>query len=143
MLAWVLLTAIPPLIPVAIYLAVRWSLAAPVVQVEPLRGAPSLERSAQLVRGRWFRTDSLVGLSAAVALVAGPLLGALLIFVAEIPLAWINIVAGIVYAITLPYVGLVTAYAYFDARARNELEPLDRPAALPAEISLEPSSAAG
>ncbi|HUF01049.1 MAG TPA: hypothetical protein VMN35_01365 [Gaiellaceae bacterium] len=138
-LAWVALTAIPVLIPVAVFFAVRWSLVAPVVVMEPRGGAAALRRSALLVGGRWFRTGSLVGLSAALALVSGPLIGALLIFVADVPLAWLNVVAGIVYVAALPFVGLVTAYAYVDARARVELEPAARPSELPAEISLEPS----
>jgi hypothetical protein len=77
-----------------------------------------------------------VGLSAAIALISGPLLGALMIFAVSLPLATINVVAGIVYAVALPFVGLVTAYAYFDARTRLELEPADRPTELPAEIDL-------
>ena len=136
-LAWIALTAVPIVILVAVFVAVRWCLAAPVVAVERRGGLSALRRSGRLVSGRWFRTGSLVGLSAAIALVSGPLLGALMIFVVDLPLATINIVAGIVYAVALPFVGLVTAYAYFDARARLELEPAERPAELPAEISLE------
>ena len=71
------------------------------------------------MRGRWVRISSLVGLSAAVALTIGPLLGALLIFATDLPFAFLNIVSGIVYAAALPFVGLVTAYAYLDARARG------------------------
>lgn len=138
-LVWVGLTAIPILIPVAVVFAIRWCLAAAVVEVEDLGGVRALRRSRALVRRRWFRTGSLVGLSAAIALISGPLLGALLIFVAEVPLAWLNVVAGLVYAAALPFVGLVTAYAYFDARARMELEPFDERIELPAEISFEPS----
>ena len=136
-LAWVGLTTIPVLVPVAVLFAIRWCLAAVVVEIEDLAGLRALRRSRALVRGRWFRTGSLVGLSAAIALISGPLLGALLIFVASVPLAWLNVVAGLVYAASLPFVGLVTAYAYFDARARFELEPADERAELPAEISLE------
>ncbi len=136
-LVWVALTAFPPLIPVAAFFAVRWCLVAPVAAVEQRGGTRALRQSGRLVSGRWFRTGSLVGLSAAIALVSGPLLGALMIFVVSLPLATINVVAGVVYAIALPFVGLVTAYAYFDARARLELEPAERPAELPAEISLE------
>jgi hypothetical protein len=136
-LVWVALTAVPILIPVAIVLAVRWCLAAAVVEIEALGGLAALRRSGALVGGRWFRTGSLVGLSAALALISGPLLGALLIFVADVPLAWLNVVAGIVYAGALPFVGLVTAYVYFDARARHELEPRQRVSELPAEVSLE------
>jgi hypothetical protein len=133
---WVALTATTILIPVAIWLAVRWSLLAPVVELEDLSGRAALRRSRQLVRGRWWRTASLVGLSSFISLGAGPLLGALLIFVVDAPLATLNLVAGIVYAAALPFVGLVTTYVYLDARTRTELEPADHRSQLPAEIEL-------
>jgi hypothetical protein len=138
-LAWAALTATTLLIPVAIWLAVRWCLIAPVVMLEGAGGSSALRSSARLVRRRWWRTASLVGLSAALSLGAGPLLGALLIFLVDLPLATINIVAGIVYAAALPYVGLVTAYVYFDARTRAELEPVADERVLPAEIEVSPA----
>jgi hypothetical protein len=133
---WVVLTTTTFLIPVAIWLAVRWCLLAPAVELEDLRGVSALRRSGELVRRRWWRTASLVGLSAAISLGAGPLLGALLIFVVDAPLAMLNIVAGLVYAAALPFVALVTAYVYFDARTRVELEPAVDQRELPAEIDL-------
>ena len=136
-LAWVALTTTGLLLPVAIWLAVRWSLLAPAVELENRSGAGALRRSAELVRGRWLRVGSLVGLGALVALSAGPLLGALLIFVSNSSLALLNLVSGVVYAVTLPFVALVTAYVYFDARAREELEPRDVVGELPAEVTLE------
>ena len=134
---WVVLTSTGVLIPLALWLAVRWALLAPVVELEEHAGRGALRRSAELVRGRWLRVGSLVGLGALAALVAGPLLGALLIFATSAPLAVLNLVAGIVYAIALPFVALVTCYVYFDARTRHELEPAERPDELPAEIALE------
>jgi hypothetical protein len=139
---WVVLTTTTLLIPIAIWLAVRWCLLAPIVELEELRGVAVLRRSGQLVRARWWRTASLVGLSAAISLGAGPLLGALLIFVVDWPLAALNVVAGLVYAATLPFVALVTAYVYFDARTRDELEPVVELDELPAEIELSRPSAA-
>ena len=136
---WVVLTTTVFLIPVALWLAVRWALVAPVVELEDRRPFLSLRRSGALVRGRWIRVASLVGISAALALVAGPLLGALLIFLTDTPFALLNVVAGVVYAVAMPFVALVTAYVYFDARARMELERVERPSELPAEIQLEPS----
>ncbi len=133
---WVVLTSTVFLIPVAIWLAIRWCLVAPVVELEDRRPFPSLRRSAELVRGRWIRVGSLVGVSAAVALIAGPLLGAILIFVTEAPLALLNVFAGVVYALAMPFVALVTSYVYFDSRARLELEPFERVSELPAEIEL-------
>jgi hypothetical protein len=136
---WVVLTSTVFLIPVAIWLAIRWCLVAPVVELERHRPLASLRRSAELVRHRWIRVGSLVGVSAAVALVSGPLLGAILIFLTDAPLALLNVFAGVVYALAMPFVALVTAYVYFDARARVELEPVRDVAELPAEISLEPA----
>jgi len=125
-------------IPVALWLAVRWSLLAPVVELEDRRAYQALRRSAELVRGRWLRVGSLVGVGGLIALAAGPLIGALLIFVSNASLGLLNLFAGIVYAIALPFVALVAAYVYFDARARLELEPHDVRTELPAEIAVEP-----
>lgn len=136
---WVVLTTTAVLIPVAIWLAVRWSLAAPVVQLEGRSGLGALRRSGELVRRRWLRVGSLVGLSGLIAIAAGPLLGALLIFVSNSSLGLLNLLAGIVYALAMPFVALVTAYVYFDARARLELEPADERRELPAEIELGPA----
>jgi hypothetical protein len=134
--AWVVLTTTVFLAPVAIWLAIRWCLAAPVVVLEGRRPLAALRRSGELVRRRWLRVGSLVGVSGALALLAGPLLGAILIFVTDTRLALLNIVAGVVYALSMPFVALVTAYVYFDARARAELEPVEHVSELPAEISL-------
>jgi hypothetical protein len=134
-LAWVILSATAILIPVAIWLAVRWCLLAPVIELEDTSALGALRRSGKLVHRRWIRVGSLVGLSAAIALVAGPLLGAVLIFTTSTPLALLNVIAGIVYALSLPFVALVTAYVYFDARVRGELA-VPQPATLPAEIEL-------
>ena len=135
--AWIVLTTTVFLIPIAIWLAIRWALVAPMVELEDRRPLGSLRRSAELVRGRWIRVGSLVGVSAAVALLAGPLLGAILIVLTDTPLAFLNIVAGVVYALAMPFVALVTAYVYFDARARLELEHVERVSELPAEIQLD------
>ena len=133
---WVVLSATAVLVPVAIYLAVSWLLLAQVVELEGRSGLGGLRRSFELVWGRWLRVASIVGVGAVLALAAGPLLGALLIFVTEAPLALLNIVAGVVYALAMPFVALTTAYVYFDARVREELTPQEAPDELPAEIEL-------
>jgi hypothetical protein len=137
--ACVVLGATGILLPVAVWLAVRWALLAQTVELENRSAVGGLRRSAELVRGRWIRVASVVGIGAVLALAAGPLLGAVLILVTTVPLALLNIVSGIVYALAMPFVALTTAYVYFDARVRAELEPRDTPAApaeLPAEIDL-------
>jgi Membrane domain of glycerophosphoryl diester phosphodiesterase len=138
-LMWVVLTTTVILIPIAIWMAVRWALFVPVIEVERSSAREALRRSADLVRGRWIRVASLVGLGVGIALAAGPLIGSILIFVSESSLAFLNLIAGIVYAFALPFVALVTSYVYFDARTREELEPRDARDELPAEISLDPA----
>jgi hypothetical protein len=133
--AWLLLSVTTILIPVAIWLAVRWMLLAQAVEAEGLSAVGGLRRSYRLVRGRWFRVASLVGVGALIALAAGPLLGALLIALTDAPLALLNVVAGVVYALAMPFVALTTTYVYFDARVCEELEPA-APEMLPAEVEL-------
>jgi hypothetical protein len=134
---WTVLTTTAILIPVALWLAVRWSLLAQAVELEGLPAVAALRRSARLVRGRWLRTASLVGAGAVLALAAGPLVGALLILVTDAPLPLLNVVAGVVYAFAMPFVALTTSYVYFDARVRHELEPTEEPSELPAEVRLQ------
>jgi hypothetical protein len=123
------------LLPIAIWLAVRWALIAAVVELEALSALGALRRSGRLVRRRWLKVASLVLVGGGIALAAGPLLGALLIFVTDAPLWVLNTVAGVVYAVAMPFVALTTAYLYFDARARDELAERE-PDQLPAEIDL-------
>jgi hypothetical protein len=133
---WGALTATGILLPVAIWLAVRWALFAQVAELEDRAAVEALRRSAQLVRGRWLRVASLVGLGAVLALGAGPLVGALLILVTNAPLPLLNVVAGVIYTIAIPFVAVTTTYVYMDARTRAELEPADELDELPAEIQL-------
>ena len=111
-------TATAVLIPIALWFAVRWAFLAQVVELEGASGVGALRRSGQLVRGRWLRVASLVGVGLVLALAAGPFVGALLIFVTHASLPLLNVVAGIVYALTMPFVAIATAYLYFDARVR-------------------------
>ena len=69
------------------------------------------------------------------ALAAGPLVGSALIALTDAPLALLNIVAGVVYALAMPFVALTTTCVYFDARVSEELGPA-RQALLPPEVEL-------
>ena len=71
----VLLTTSLVLIPVAVWLIVRWALIAPAIALEDLSAAEALRRSAHLVRHDWLKVGSLTIAGAAVAFVAGPLRG--------------------------------------------------------------------
>ncbi len=131
-----LLTISVFLVPIAIWLVVRWALFVPAVELEELSAISSLRRSGRLVRHAWFKVGSLTIAGGALALAAGPFIGALLIFVTNIPFAFINLIAGLVYAVTMPFVAIATTYVYFDVRVRDELAPEHAPDELPAEIQL-------
>ena len=131
---WFALSATWLLIPVAIWFAIRVSLLAQVVELEGTSAVGGLRRSSALVRGRWWRVASLVGLGTLVPLALGPFLGAVLILTTEAPLGLANLIAGVINALVMPFVALTTTYLYFDARTRVELEE-GVPDELPAEIS--------
>ena len=132
---WVVLGLTVFLIPVAIWFAVRFSLLAQVVELEDASAVPALRRSSALVRGRWWRVASLVGVGSLIPLAVGPFLGAVLILVTDAPLGLANLVAGVINALAMPFIALVTTYLYLDARTRLELEPEDERDELPAELS--------
>ncbi|MGH3036454.1 MAG: hypothetical protein ACRDMU_04665, partial [Gaiellaceae bacterium] len=124
------------LLPIAIWLTVSWALIVPAVEVEELSAAGALRRSRGLVRPAWLKVGSLVLVGGGLVLAAAPLIGGLLILATSAPLWLLNVVAGVVYALTMPFFALVTAYLYFDARAWEALAPDPEPAELPPEIGL-------
>jgi hypothetical protein len=133
---WALLSSTAFLVPIAVWLAVRWALVAQVVEFEGLRAVAAVHRSAELVRGRWWRVASIVGVGSALAIVAGPFVGTLLILLTDWPLSVLNLIAGVAYALSMPFVALATSYVYLDLRVMHELADHEVPDVLPAEIQL-------
>jgi hypothetical protein len=124
------------LIPIAVWLAGRWALIAPAIELERISAVAALRRSRRLVRRRWLKVASLIVAGAALALVAGPLVGVVLILVTDAPFWLVNVIAGLIYAVTMPFVAVTTVYVYFDTRVRDELAAELDVAELPAEIEL-------
>jgi hypothetical protein len=123
------------LVPIAIWLAVRWALLVPVAELEERSALGSLRRSGRLVRLQWLKVGTLVVVAAAVAIVAGPFLGALLILFVDAPFGFVNVLAGIIYAVAMPFVGIATTYVYYDTLVRERLdETIPATTELPAEI---------
>jgi hypothetical protein len=125
------------LLPIAVWLAGRWAIVVPVLELEGVGPLAALRRSRVLVRRRWLRVTSLIVVGGGLVLLLGPLVGALLILATSAPFWLVNVVAGAIYAVTMPFVALTTAYVYFDCRVRDELRPADTTDQLPAEIGLE------
>jgi hypothetical protein len=119
-MAIVELTAIATLL--NIWLITRWAFFAHVVALEDVPARSSLHRSAQLVRGNWWRTASLLLFVAVVALLLGPLCGTLLLFATDASFDFINLVSGVIYAIVLPFAAIATTYLYFDLRVARHAE---------------------
>ena len=124
------------LVPVAVWLAGRWALIAPSIELEDLSAVEGLRRSGRLVRGKWLKVASLIVVGAAFALAIGPILGGLLILGTDAPLWLVNVVAGVIYALTMPLVAITTTYVYADRRVAEELGGEREPIQLPAEIEL-------
>lgn len=113
-------------IPWAVRQAVRWVFIPQVVVFEGLRARDALQRSAELVRGRWWRTAVLVGLLTGIGLATGLLAGLLLLFLTTAaPLSVVNFIGSLVYVVALPYVAvaLALALAYGDRVARGPAPP--------------------
>ena len=124
------------LIPVAVWLAGRWALIAPSIELERLGALAGLRRSRLLVRGAWLKVASLIVVGAALALAVGPIVGALLILATSAPFWLANVIAGLIYTVTMPLVAITTAYVYFDRRVADELAEPAGTTQLPAEIEL-------
>jgi hypothetical protein len=123
------------LIPIAVWLAGRWALIAPSIELEQLGALAGLRRSRGLVRGAWLKVASLIVVGAALSIAVGPVVGALLILATSAPFWLVNVIAGLIYTVTMPLVAITTAYVYFDRRVADELaEPAS--SELPAEIEL-------
>ena len=132
-----LLTVTVVLSPLAVVAILLFAFFVPVIAFEGASAVASLRRSASLVRHRILKTALLLATSILVAGALGPLLGTILILLTGAPFPLANIVAGVTYAVLMPYVGLTVAYLYFDARIRSELARDEVRVAdvLPAEIS--------
>jgi hypothetical protein len=117
---------------VDVWLIVRWSLLAQVHALEKKTGYLALRRSAQLVRGDWWRVASLIVFVTLVALLIGPLFGTLLLFVTSASFNFINLVASVIDAVLVPFAAIATTYLYFDLRVEKQNEPVDE-GVLPAE----------
>jgi hypothetical protein len=64
---------------------------------------------------------TLVVGAAALVLVVGPVVGVLLLLGTGASFSLVNVVAGVVYAMFMPLVGVITAYVYYDALGRERL----------------------
>ena len=107
------------LIPIAVWLAGRWALIAPAIELEDALGSrrPAPQRPARaeaMAQGRLAdrrRRSPRRRRRPADRRAADPR-------APTRPFWLVNVIAGLVYAVAMPFVALTTAYVYFDARTR-------------------------
>jgi hypothetical protein len=111
------------LIPVAAFMLVRWSLYAVAVGAGPDDAGQALRRSAEVTRHAWWRTASItVGLTGA-ALALGPVMGVLLLVTTSVGFTFVNLIAAVVYTVTLPLVTIIATYLYRGRPAQSAAAP--------------------
>jgi hypothetical protein len=101
------------LVPVAIYVAVRWLFyPQAIVMDDQKRGWDGLRRSWNVTRRRWRKTlGSTIGFLI-LALVPGPLIGVLILILGGSRVQFANLVSSFLYGLLLPlaYIGLTMVY---------------------------------
>jgi hypothetical protein len=119
----------------AVWLLVRWALFPQVLVLEEVSALGALHRSARLVRGDWWRVASMLLFVTVIALLLGPLIGTILLFVTSASFDFVNLVSSVVYAVVIPFVAIASTYLYFDLRVakQHEAEATEGGEVLPAE----------
>jgi hypothetical protein len=121
----------------AVWLVVRWAFFAQVIVLEDVSPVGALHRSARLARGDWWRVASMLLFVTTIALLLGPLIGTLLLFVTSASFDFVNLISSVVYAVVLPYAAIASTYLYFDLRvAKQQAETDEADDVLPAEETL-------
>ena len=108
------------LLPVAVVCTIGWSLFIPVLELQQRSGIGALRRSWRLVRGQFVKVAALLVLGVLLALLLGGVLSTGVLLAVQAPFSVVNMLPGIVAALMVPYFSLLTTYAYFHGRAREE-----------------------
>ena len=125
----------------AVWFLVRWALFPQVLVLEDVSARGALRRGAELVRGNWWRVASMLLFVTVIALLLGPLIGTLLLFITSASFDFVNLISSVVYAVVIPFAAIASTYLYFDLRVakQDEVETAATDDVLPVEA---PSSAA-
>ena len=110
------------LVPVALFLLVRWSLLGVVAGLEDDPRPGVLRRSVALTRRHWWRTAVVaVGITGA-ALLVGPLVGVIVLVATSASFGVVNLIAAIVNVAALPFASVALTYLYYDLGAREHAQ---------------------
>lgn len=126
-------------IPWAIARVIRWTFIGQAVVIDGASGTEAAAVSAGHVAGRWWRTAGTVAVLLFVAASLGPVIGIALMILGSAPLALVNGLSGIIYAITHPF-AVVGATLLYQRLRGQPVQP--RAAVLPERASPRPAPAA-
>jgi uncharacterized membrane protein len=105
-----------------VYLAVRWYFVPQAVVIDGARGPAALTRSAQIVRGLWWRTFGLVVLANLAAAIPAFILLAPFTAIASSTdqSVWALVGTILTTSVTTPFVSLYSTLLYYDLLARRD-----------------------
>ena len=110
-------------IPLAVKKGVDWIFSSQEAMLGGLSGRAALRRSTDLVRGRWWSTLAIVVTVVVIALVSGPLVGVILIYVFKLPPVALNLVSSLIFMVSVPYMVTATTLLWFDRRIAGPRVP--------------------
>jgi len=105
-------------IPFGVYFFFAWQFVQQEIIFKDASMRDAFRDSHQLVRGHWLRTVAMIGILTLLAVIAGPVLGFVLIFLNLSPIL-VNLIGSIVYGLLIPYVAIGRTLLYFDLEARE------------------------
>jgi len=110
-------------IPYAVKKAVDWTFAGQEIVFERRKPRAALAASARLVRGRWWSVAAVDLALFFIGALLGPLLGAALIILTDIPLWTINFIGLAVFGLALPFMIITLTLMYLDPRRQEATAP--------------------
>jgi hypothetical protein len=108
---------------VAIAFLVWHGVTAQACVIERRSALAALGRSRRLVRHHVWRVFAITATANGVGLALGPIIALTVLFISSVSLSVIDIISSIVYAVVMPYVGIVLALLFYDLRATNDPVP--------------------
>ncbi|NNE72494.1 MAG: Vps62-related protein [Acidimicrobiales bacterium] len=115
-------------IPWGVRQLIRYQFIASTATLEDRRGQAALDRSAELVEGRWLHTAGVMALANALVAGLAILVGmALLLILADVPLWLFSIIVTASSALVVPVTAIVSVLLYGDAVAEaNDAAPAEK-----------------
>ena len=110
-------------LPVAIWYLGRTAVAVPACVIEGLDARAAIRRGKHIVGRHFWRVSALTMLTLALALLVGPLVGALILLGTELPVLLGNVIGMTVSAAVMPIVGITITLLFFDLRTRERESP--------------------